>query len=116
MLELAEGRTDSARSFVDREAAQWYRLTGQAIVADAQKRTADADAALKQLIDTDADSSAVQIAQIYAMRKDLDAAFKWLDRSYAQHDPGLVFFQTDPLFINLRGDPRYAAMQRKLNL
>jgi len=116
MLELAQGRTDSARSFVDREAAQWYRLTGQAIVADAQKRTADADAALKQLIDTDADSSAVQVAQIYAMRKDLDAAFKWLDRSFAQHDPGLVFFQTDPLFISLRGDPRYAAMLRKLNL
>jgi TolB-like protein/Flp pilus assembly protein TadD len=116
MLELAQGRTDSARSFVDREAAQWYRLTGQAIVADAQKRTADADAALKQLIDTDANSSAVQVAQIYAMRKDLDAAFKWLDRSYAQHDPGLVFFQTDPLFINLRGDPRYTAMRHKLNL
>jgi hypothetical protein len=27
-----------------------------------------------------------------------------------------VFFQTDPLFISLRGDPRYAAMLRKLNL
>jgi TolB-like protein/Flp pilus assembly protein TadD len=116
MLELAQGRTDAARADVDREAAQWYRLTGQAIVADAQKRTADADAALKQLIDTDADSSAVQIAQVYAMRKDFDAAFRWLDRSYAQHDPGLVFFQTDPLLINLRGDPRYAAMRRKLNL
>jgi len=116
MLELAQGRTDSARTFVDLESAQWYRLTGQAIVADAQKRTADADAALKQLIDTDANSSAVQIAQVYAMRKDLDAAFQWLDRSYAQHDPGLVFFQTDPLLINLRGDPRYAAMRRKLNL
>jgi TolB-like protein/Flp pilus assembly protein TadD len=116
MLELAQGRTDSARTFVDREAAQWYRLAGQAIVADAQKRTADADAALKQLIDTEANSSAVQIAQVYAMRKDLDAAFQWLDRSYAQHDPGLVFFQTDPLLVNLRGDPRYAAMRRKLNL
>jgi TolB-like protein/Tfp pilus assembly protein PilF len=116
MLELAQGRTDSARTFVDREAAQWYRLTGQAIVADAQKRTADADAALKQLIDTDANSSAVQIAQVYALRKDLDSSFRWLDRAYAQHDPGLVFFQTDPLLINLRGDPRYAAMRRRLNL
>jgi tetratricopeptide (TPR) repeat protein len=115
MMELAQGRTDSARTFVDRESAQWYRLTGQAIVADAQKRPADADAALKQLIDTDANSSAVQIAEIYAMRKDFDAAFQWLDRSYAQRDPGLVFFQTDPLFINLRADPRYAAMRRKLN-
>jgi TolB-like protein len=116
MLELAQGRPDSARTYVDREAAQWYRLTGQAIVADAQKRTADANAALKQLIDTEANSSAVQIAQVYAMRKDLDAAFHWLDRAYAQHDSGLVFFQTDPLLINLRGDPRYAAMRRKLNL
>jgi TolB-like protein len=116
MLELAQGRADSARTFVDREAAQWYRLTGQAIVADAQKRTADADAALKQLIDTDANSSAVQIAQVYAMRKDLEAAFQWLDRSYAQHDPGLVFSQSDPLLINLRGDPRFAAMRHKLNL
>jgi TolB-like protein/Tfp pilus assembly protein PilF len=116
MLELAQGRPDSARAFVDREAAQWYRLTGQAIVADAQKRTADADAALEQLIDTDANSSAVQIAQVYAMRKDLDAAFQWLDRAYAQYDPGLVFSQTDPLLVNLRGDPRFAAIRRKLNL
>jgi TolB-like protein len=116
MLELAAGHTDAARGFVDQESAPWYRLTGQAIVSDAQKRTADADAALKQLIDTYADSAAVQIAEVYAMRNDRDAAFRWLDRAYAQLDPGLVFFQTDPLLRNLSGDARYAAMQRKLHL
>ena len=116
LLDLAQGHHDAARVEIEQEPAEWYRLQGQAILADAEGRTADADAALKLLIDRHAADSAVQIAQAYALRNDRDRAFEWLDRGYEQRDAGLVFFQTDPLLKNLQADPRFTAMKRRLRL
>jgi hypothetical protein len=53
---------------------------------------------------------------IYAARNDRDNAFKWLDRSYLQHDATPLFQMHYPLWKNLRGDPRYAVFLRKMNL
>ena len=39
-----------------------------------------------------------------------------LERARAQHDGGLTQLKTDPTLRRLRGDPRYAALLRKLNL
>jgi TolB-like protein/Tfp pilus assembly protein PilF len=116
LLDLAEGHRDAARTEIEQEPAEWYRLQGQAILADAEGRTADADAALKLLIERHPGDAAVQIAQAYALRNDRDRAFHWLDLAYKQLDAGLVFFQTDPLLKNLRSDPRFAAMKRRLKL
>ena len=45
------------------------------------------------------------------------AAFEWLERAYRQHDGGLsAGVMTDPLIEGLRGDPRYRALVRKMNL
>ena len=57
-----------------------------------------------------------QIAQIYAWRGEPDRAFKWLGRAVEQHDAGLTYLKYDPLLSGLRGDPRYKALLRKVNL
>jgi hypothetical protein len=41
---------------------------------------------------------------------------KWLERAYAQKDPGLYAIKGEPLLANLEGDPRYKAFLRKMNL
>jgi hypothetical protein len=72
--------------------------------------------ALETLLAKYSHSGAYQIAMIYAWRGDKDRAFEWLDRAYAQSDGGLTLLKTDPATRGLRGDPRYAALLRKLNL
>jgi hypothetical protein len=59
---------------------------------------------------------AYQIAQIRAFRNEDDAAFEWLERAYDQRDSGLVEMKGDPLLANLRDDPRYLALLKRLRL
>ena len=56
------------------------------------------------------------MAEAYAWAGDRDRAFEWLDRGVARKDPGLAYVTYDPLLRDLRGDPRYGALLRKLNL
>jgi hypothetical protein len=43
-------------------------------------------------------------------------AFEWLQRAYMQRDGGLVEIKVDLLLADLRSDPRYKALLRKMNL
>lgn len=50
------------------------------------------------------------------MRGEADEAFQWLERAYAQRDPGLADLKSDPLLKNLLPDARYGAFLAKLRL
>jgi serine/threonine-protein kinase len=50
------------------------------------------------------------------VRGDRDTAFEWLERAYRQHDGYIAFVKIDTLLDSLRGDPRYAALLRRMNL
>jgi len=56
------------------------------------------------------------IAGVYAMRGERDLAFEWLERSYAQRDIYLAYVKANPLVENLRADPRYATLLKRLDL
>jgi hypothetical protein len=75
-----------------------------------------ADAALRTLIDRDANSSAYLIAEIYALRNDAKAIFEWLDRAWSNRDPGILNLHFDPFILRFRDDPRFAAFCRKVGL
>jgi TolB-like protein/tetratricopeptide (TPR) repeat protein len=114
-LQLLDGKA--------REALATFRTTDNEVfrnagIAMAEHSLGDAKAsqqALDQLIATDAADAAYQIAQVYAWRREKDKAFEWLDRAYRQLDGGLASTRVDPLLASLHGDPRYAALLRKLN-
>jgi TolB-like protein len=116
LLELNAGHLDAASAAMEREPDEYYRLEGQAIVAFANKRLPESDAALGRLIEAHHDTAAVQIAEAYAFRGERAKAFDWLDRAVVQRDPGLINIKTDPLFAELRGDTRYKTVLRKMNL
>jgi adenylate cyclase len=116
LLDLGAGHLDAASAAMAREPGEYYRLEGQAIVAFANHQIADSDAALARLIEAHQNLAAVQIAEAYAFRRERAKAFDWLDRAVVQRDPGLVNIKTDPLFAGLRGDTRYQAVLRKMNL
>jgi TolB-like protein/tetratricopeptide (TPR) repeat protein len=92
----------------------WFGLSlGQA------GRTAEARAVLEQLraaADRQAYVPPTCFAWTYLGLRDIDNAFLWLDRAVDVSDRMMVPIQLYPFFDPLRGDPRYAALLRKMKL
>ena len=75
-----------------------------------------ADAALRTAIAKDSGDAAYQIAEIYALRRDPDNMFKWLERASRNRDPGIQLLLTDPPILRYKGDPRFAAFCKGVGL
>jgi TolB-like protein/DNA-binding winged helix-turn-helix (wHTH) protein/Tfp pilus assembly protein PilF len=58
--------------------------------------------------------TAYGIALVYAALGDNDAAFEWLNRSIEERTHWLVWLKLDPRWDNLRSDPRFEAVQRRV--
>ena len=82
----------------------------------AQSDRAAADAALQKLVNEDAVNGPFQIAVVYGLRKEPDKMFEWLDRAYAERDPGLTQLLVTPFILTYKDDPRFAAFCQKLKL
>lgn len=55
------------------------------------------------------------MAGVYARLGDLNSAFDLLEEAYARRDSTLLSLATSPVLQPLRGDPRYAALLRRLH-
>ncbi len=89
---------------------------GQAYAAAG--RTADARATLERMKQAAAKSylSPSLFALVYAGLGDRDRCFEWLEKAYVSHDEELDWIKVDPTFKNIRGDPRYSDLVRRLGL
>lgn len=90
------------------------RTVGIAMALHALGRTADADAALKALVEKFGQDQAEYIATVYGYRREPDAAFQWLDKALAIHDAGVETVLTEPMFDSLHDDPRWLPYLRKI--
>ena len=115
-VHLAQGRIEEARAAFDKEVIEYFHLQGLALMEYTQGRREKSDAALRDLIDKYAQESAYQVGEVYAYRGEVDAAFQWLERAYAQHDPGLSSINSNALLRSLRGDPRWQPFLEKMKL
>ena len=57
---------------------------------------------------------AYEVAVVYSLLGDADAAFEWLERAAEEHAVGLAFVRVDPRLNGLRDDPRFDAMLRRI--
>ena len=55
-----------------------------------------------------------QLARIFATFNERDKAFYWLEKGYAEWDTGLLFLKSDDSWDNLREDPRFALLLRRV--
>ncbi len=55
------------------------------------------------------------IAIVYAGLGDNETATNWLEKALADHSNGLVFLRVEPELDGLRANPRFIALQKKLN-
>lgn len=60
--------------------------------------------------------SPVTIAFIYIGLGDDDRAFEWLEKAYRERDSLLTLLKVEPLFDNLRTDPRFLQLIQKVGL
>ena len=115
-LDILQNRPAQAMANAQLETEGFWRDYAVALVQQAQADRSAADAALKDFIAKDSNGGAFQIAVLYAIRKEPDEMFKWLDTAYATHDSGLTQLAVTPFFLPYRDDPRFAALCQKLNV
>jgi TolB-like protein/tetratricopeptide (TPR) repeat protein len=113
---LYRGNAAMALTELEKEPREQFREGLRPKILDALGRTSEADRALAALEAKYANVMSYEIASVYARRKDFDRAFSWLDRAYRQHESPLPFLLSDPDVANLRSDPRYKTLLRKMNL
>ncbi len=60
--------------------------------------------------------SSFHIASVCARLKRKDDAFRWLQRAYQERSTNLLFGKVDPNMDNLKDDPRYEALMKRIGL
>jgi TolB-like protein/tetratricopeptide (TPR) repeat protein len=113
---LAERKPEAALALIRQEPEEENRLAILPIALQATGHQTEADAAFATLVTKYSDSDAYSIAMTYAYRDDLDRATQWLERAYMHRDISLVEIVGEPLFKNLKNDPRFKAFLKKMNL
>ena len=113
---LGEGRGDEALAEALREPEEWGRLFALAVIHHAAGRSTEANAALQELAGKYANDAAYQLAEVHASRGEVNAAFEWLERAYAQRDAGVAWTKIDPLLRSLHADPRWDVFLGKIGL
>ena len=115
-LDILENLPAQATANAQLETEGFWRNYAVALVQQAQADRPAADATLKDFIAKDSNGGAFQIAVLYAIRKEPDEMFKWLDTAYATRDSGLTQLAITPFFLPYRDDPRFTALCQKLNV
>jgi TolB-like protein len=116
LIEILRGDTQGALMAAQNAPPGVWRDIALAQARQIGSDRAAADTALDNLIEKHADESAYQIAQAFAMRKDADKTFEWLERALSNRDGGLELLLLDPFTLRYKDDPRFAAFCRKVGL
>jgi tetratricopeptide (TPR) repeat protein len=113
---LLEKKPAEALEMIERSTVEWFRLEGKALALHDLGGAAEAQQVLDRMIAHYAHAAAFQIAEVHAWFGEIDKAFEWLERARAQREDRLTRLKYSPLLQRLRHDPRYAALQTKMNL
>ena len=112
-LELLEHQPERALATFRQTRSEFFSLTGQ---AKAEYSLGHGDVSQRILQQFVAKKSPFAIASVYAWHGETDKAFQWAERAYRVRDVGITWLKIDFDFRDLRGDPRYKALVRKMNL
>jgi TolB-like protein/Tfp pilus assembly protein PilF len=105
---LLKGEPESAMTSMEQEGFEAWQLIGLAMAHHALDQTSASDSALSKLIQKYEQDAAYNIAYVFAFRAEADRAFEWLRKAVNYNDPGLAEIANEPLFANIKSDPRWA--------
>ncbi len=116
IIQILRGNPGTAVELAKQETDPFWRTYVLALAQFAHDQRTEADAALKKLIDEDADGSGSQIAQVYALRKEPEKMFEWLEHAWATHDGGVTALLSNPFLRAYKDDPRFIAFAQKIGV
>ena len=116
IVETRRGHAAAALEAAEQEPPGIFRDMSMAFALQIGGDRKAADAALQTLIEKQANNSAYQIAEVYALRNDAKATFEWLDRAWSNRDSGIQYLLFDAFILRFNKDPRFAAFCRKVGL
>ena len=115
LTDLLLGNAEAALASFEQEGDQIWRLKGRAMANYSLGNIEAANIALEELITSAGEKWPSEIAHVYAFRNDLENAFEWLERSL-ETGGGWAEEKLNPLFDNLRDDPRWTEHFAKLGV
>jgi TolB-like protein/DNA-binding winged helix-turn-helix (wHTH) protein/Flp pilus assembly protein TadD len=113
-LDLLENRPEQALAAFRQTGLGGFSLVGQAKAQFSLGHVDVSQRILEQMIAKK--ESSYQIGEIYGWRGEKEQAFEWAERAYEERDMGMMWLKIDTDFRSLRGDARYRALVRKMNL
>ena len=117
---MLDGRAGEAVTALQKEERESWRMIGMSMALFDFEQTentgaaAAAGQALAELIQKFGESSAYNIAYVYAYRNEPDEAFAWLNKAVETGDAGMGEILAQPLFKTLHGDARWIPFLRTL--
>jgi TolB-like protein/Tfp pilus assembly protein PilF len=115
-LDILQDRAAQAMANAQLESEGFWRDYAVNLAQQGQSDRSTADDALKAFIAKNSKFGQFQIAVLYAIRKEPDEMFKWLDTAYAARDSGLTQLAVTPFFLPYLRDQRFIALCQKLNV
>jgi tetratricopeptide (TPR) repeat protein len=93
-------------------------LTGLGIIYGRAGKTKEAEEILVELLQASKKQYIPEfhMACLYGALGRKDEAFEWLEKSYRERSNGLSVIKVYPLINDLRSDPRFTEMLRRMNL
>jgi tetratricopeptide (TPR) repeat protein len=90
-------------------------LLGEAYAASGSRQ--EAQEVLEQLeeVSTQRYVTPYIIGRIYAALNEKDEALRWLETAYRERAAWMVYLKVDPRLDNLRSDPRFQGLLRRMN-
>lgn len=112
---MGQGKTAEAEAELRRLEPTYYRrLVGEAVIAARAGQRSVALEKLRALQALYADAAHYQYGEIYSVLGLADEAFREFDQAWQVRDPGLASIRADPFLDPIRADPRFAALERRL--
>jgi TolB-like protein len=113
---LVSGQPQEALDTMQRSRTEVWRLMGLGLAGRSLGREDESRQALARSIAGYGHIAGYQIAEVFAWRGERDDAMNWLERCYREGDGGLIYAPLDPLLRDLRGDYRFVALMKKINV
>ncbi|HET7923371.1 MAG TPA: tetratricopeptide repeat protein [Rhodanobacteraceae bacterium] len=116
VIDLVRNDPTAARRDADLEPAGFWHDYADTLARQREGDRGAADAALNTMIEKYRYGGPFQVAIVYALRKEPDRVFEWLEKAWEAKDSGLTQLFVTPFLIDYRDDPRFAAIAARLGV
>src|SRR5437879_6118572 len=116
VIQILRGNSGAAVELAKHETDPFWHTFALALAEFANGDRTEADTALKKMIDENADTSGSQIATVYALRKEPEKMFEWLEHAWTTHDSGAAEMLYNPFLLAYKDDPRFIAFAQKIGV